>query len=109
MHAIHPAPFEARVQLTDSPPTIVRSIGVQSNRGTRDEEPSSPRSRQPHTRPESPKAGPDPREARGYLVATLRSEYGDDFPKGYRSDAQLGTVREDTGKNLHQLIKKCKD
>jgi hypothetical protein len=43
------------------------------------------------------------------MVGTLRKEYGDDFAKGYRSDAQLGTLRDDTGKSLHQLIKKAKD
>jgi hypothetical protein len=42
------------------------------------------------------------------FVGTLRKEYGDDFAKAYRSDAQLGTVREDTGKSLHQLIKHSK-
>ena len=26
------------------------------------------------------------------LVGTLRQSYGDDFAKGYRSDAKLGTV-----------------
>jgi hypothetical protein len=39
------------------------------------------------------------------LVKTLREEYGPDFAKGYRSDAKLGTVREDTGKSLSELVK----
>lgn len=41
------------------------------------------------------------------LVKTLRVEYGEDFAKGYRSDAQLGTVLEREGvASLHQLLKK---
>ena len=41
------------------------------------------------------------------LVATLREEYGQDFAKGYRSDAQLGTVLEREGfDSLHQLLNK---
>jgi len=40
------------------------------------------------------------------LVKTLRNEYGEDFAKGYRSDAQLGTVLEREGvASLHQLLK----
>ena len=39
------------------------------------------------------------------LIKTLRKEYGDDFAKGYRSDAKLETVRKATGKSLSQLIK----
>ncbi len=40
-------------------------------------------------------------------VGTLRKEYGDSFAKGYRSDAQLGTVlkREDAN-SLSELLKK---
>ena len=56
-----------------------------------------------------PKAGQIREKRADILVGTLRSEYGDDFAKGYRGDAQLGTVREDTGKSLHQVIKKSKD
>jgi hypothetical protein len=56
-----------------------------------------------------PKAGQIREKRSDTLVGTLRTEYGEGFPKGYRSDAQLGTVREDTGKSLHQLIKKSKD
>jgi len=41
------------------------------------------------------------------LVATLRETYGKDFAKGYRSDAQLGTVLEREGvDSLDQLLKK---
>jgi hypothetical protein len=41
------------------------------------------------------------------LVRTLREEYGPDFAKGYRSDAQLGTVLEREGlDSLHQLLNK---
>jgi hypothetical protein len=37
-------------------------------------------------------------------VETLRREYGSEFAKGFRSDAQLGTVRDATGKGLHELV-----
>jgi len=41
------------------------------------------------------------------LVGTLRDEYGEDFAKGYRSDAKLGTVLEREGlDDLSQLLKK---
>jgi hypothetical protein len=41
------------------------------------------------------------------LVSTLRKEYGDDFAKGYRSDAELGTVLKKEGlETLDQLLKK---
>ncbi|AHB77229.2 hypothetical protein [Pandoraea pnomenusa] len=40
-------------------------------------------------------------------VGTLRQTYGDDFAKGYRSDAHLGTVLKREGVDtLDQLIKK---
>jgi len=40
-------------------------------------------------------------------VGTLRQTYGDDFAKGYRSDAHLGTVLKREGvETLDQLIKK---
>jgi hypothetical protein len=41
------------------------------------------------------------------LVGTLRQTYGDDFARGYRSDAELGTVlkREDVT-DLSQLFNK---
>jgi hypothetical protein len=39
-------------------------------------------------------------------VETLRKTYGDDFAKGYRSDAQLGTVLQKEGlQTLDQLLK----
>ncbi|MDQ2946124.1 MAG: hypothetical protein M3Y27_09315 [Acidobacteriota bacterium] len=46
------------------------------------------------------------REKRGdTLVKTLRKEYGDDFAKGYRSDAKLETVRQNEGKSLSEILK----
>ncbi len=40
-------------------------------------------------------------------VEALRKTYGDDFAKGYRSDAQLGTVLKREGvDSLDQLLKK---
>ena len=40
-------------------------------------------------------------------VDTLRKEYGDDFAKGYRADAKLGTVlKGENAKSLDQLLKK---
>lgn len=41
-------------------------------------------------------------------VETLREEYGQDFAKGFRSDAHLGTVREATQKSLHELVRDTK-
>lgn len=41
------------------------------------------------------------------LVRTLRDEYGSDFAKGYRADAQLGTVLKKEGaSSLHELLKR---
>ena len=41
------------------------------------------------------------------LVRTLRKEYGDDFAKGYRSDAKLGTVmKKEKVDSLHELLKR---
>jgi predicted DNA binding CopG/RHH family protein len=41
------------------------------------------------------------------LVGTLRHEYGEDFAKGYRSDARLGTVLEREGlDDLSKLLKR---
>jgi len=41
------------------------------------------------------------------LVGTLRETYGDDFAKGYRSDAKLGTVlKNEQASTLSKLIKK---
>lgn len=41
------------------------------------------------------------------LVGTLRSEYGEDFASGYRSDAKLGTVLKREGADsLDQILKR---
>jgi hypothetical protein len=41
------------------------------------------------------------------LVRTLRKEHGPNFAKGYRSDAQLGTVLEREGvSSLSELLRK---
>jgi hypothetical protein len=41
------------------------------------------------------------------LVSTLRETYGPDFAKGYRSDAELGTVLEKEGvPTLDKLLEK---
>jgi hypothetical protein len=55
-----------------------------------------------------PKAGQIREKRADTLVDTLRQEYGSNFLKGYRSDTKLGTVRDDTGKSLHQLVKDTK-
>ena len=45
---------------------------------------------------------------RDTLVRTLRETYGDDFAKGTRSDATLGTVLERAGVDtLDQFMKKA--
>ena len=41
-------------------------------------------------------------------VETLREEYGSDFAKSSRSDKTLGSLRDETGKSLHQLVKDTK-
>lgn len=52
----------------------------------------------------APKGG-EIREKRGdTLVRTLRVEYGPNFAPGVRSDAKLSTLRERTGKSLHELL-----
>lgn len=55
-----------------------------------------------------PKAGQIREKRADTQISTLRKEYGAEFAKGYRSDATLGTVRNETGKSLHQLAKKSK-
>lgn len=41
------------------------------------------------------------------LVRTLRETYGENFAKGYRADARLGTVLEHEGlQTLDQLLKR---
>jgi hypothetical protein len=43
------------------------------------------------------------------LIGTIRAEYGDHVAKGYRSDAQLGTVLDREGlKSLDQLLRQKK-
>jgi len=40
-------------------------------------------------------------------VRTLRKEYGEDFAKGYRPDATLGTVlKKEKVDSLHDLLKR---
>lgn len=55
-----------------------------------------------------PKAGQIREKRADTQGGTLRDEYGENFAKGYPSDAHLGTVREDNGKSLHQLVKDSK-
>lgn len=53
----------------------------------------------------TPKAG-EIREKRGdTLVGTLRREYGEKFASHFPSNTKLETVRERTGKSLHQLVR----
>lgn len=47
------------------------------------------------------------KKRRDTLVRTLRNEYGREFAKGYRSDAQLGTILKREGvETLDQFLKK---
>jgi hypothetical protein len=39
------------------------------------------------------------------LVRTIRAEYGENVLSGWRSDAKLSTVREETGRSLTQMLK----
>ncbi len=57
---------------------------------------------------EPPTAGEIRQKRADTKIETLRHEYGPDFAKGYRSNTKLGTVREDTGKSVHQLVKDMK-
>jgi len=53
------------------------------------------------------KTGEISRKKSNTLVRTLRKEYGDDFAKGYRSDAKLGTVmKKEKVDSLHELLKR---
>ena len=53
------------------------------------------------------KTGEISRKKSNTLVRTLRKEYGDDFAKGYRSDAKLGTVmKKENVDSLHELLKR---
>ena len=41
------------------------------------------------------------------LVRSLRKEYGEEFAKGYRADATLGTVlKKEKADSLHELLKR---
>lgn len=65
-----------------------------------------PRGLDGRTRDQSPPKAGEIREKRGdTLVATLRREYGASFAPGVRSDMRLDTLRERTGKSLHQLVR----
>lgn len=53
------------------------------------------------------KSGEIQRKRSDTKVATLRKEYVEEFARGYRSDAKLGTVLEREGaESLDQLLKK---
>lgn len=64
-----------------------------------------PRGLDGRTRDQNPPKTGEIRQKRGdTLVSTLRKEYGSNFAQGIRSDATLETVRERTGKSLHELL-----
>jgi len=64
-----------------------------------------PRGLDDRARDQSPPKAGEIREKRGDTrVATLRREYGEHFAPGVRSDMRLDTLRERTGKSLHQLV-----
>ena len=53
------------------------------------------------------KDGEISRKKSNTLVRTLRKEYGEDFAKGYRPDATLGTVlKKEKVDSLHDLLKR---
>jgi hypothetical protein len=53
------------------------------------------------------KSGEISRKKSNTLVRTLRKEYGEDFLKGYRADATLGTVlKKEKVESLHDLLKR---
>jgi hypothetical protein len=53
------------------------------------------------------KDGEISRKKSNTLVRTLRREYGDDFAKGYRPDATLGSVlKKEKVSSLHDLLKR---
>ncbi len=65
-----------------------------------------PRGLDDRTRDQNPPKAGEIRQKRGdTLVSTLREEYGSNFAQGIRSDATLKTVRERTGKSLHELVR----
>lgn len=51
-----------------------------------------------------PKAGQIREKRADTKIATLREEYGPNFAPGIRADARLGTLRDRTGKSLHELV-----
>lgn len=64
-----------------------------------------PRGLDGRTRDQNPPKAGEIREKRGDTrVATLRREYGDNFAPGVRGDMRLDTLRDRTGKSLHQLV-----
>ena len=53
------------------------------------------------------KDGEIARKKSNTLVRTLRQEYGEDFAKGYRVDATLGTVlKKEQAASLHDLLRR---
>lgn len=64
-----------------------------------------PRGLDNRTRVQKPPKAGEIRQKRGdTLVGTLRDEYGSNFAPGIRSDATLETLRQRTGKSLHELV-----
>lgn len=64
-----------------------------------------PRGLDGRTRDQNPPKAGEIRQKRGdTLVGTLRDEYGSNFAPGIRSDATLETLRQRTGKSLHELV-----
>jgi hypothetical protein len=58
------------------------------------------------TRDQNPPKAGEIRQKRGNTqVSTLRREYGENFAAGIRSDATLETLRQRTGKSLHELVR----
>lgn len=58
------------------------------------------------TRDQNPPKAGEIRQKRGDTqVSTLRREYGENFAAGIRSDATLETLRQRTGKSLHELVR----
>ena len=65
-----------------------------------------PRGLDGRTRDQNPPKAGEIRQKRGDTqVSTLRREYGENFAAGIRSDATLETLRQRTGKSLHELVR----